>query len=142
MMVVGQGKLTGTFKRFRTRETGCGGHVPWWRARGALVAMVCSLLVLATGAHVLAQETSCKPVSERTGEVGCWIMADVPLGELSQAEVFWHLDTYPSRAAAEAAKGPRGTVMEPWGRSGCPPSVRPGGGRPVAYAWRKSARSW
>ena len=66
-MVVGQGKLTGTFTRFRTRETGCGGHVPWWRARGALVALGCSLMVLATGAHVPAQETSCQPVRERTG---------------------------------------------------------------------------
>ena len=116
MMVVGQGKRTGAFTRFRTRETGCGGHVPWRRARGALMAMVCSLMVLATGAHVLAQGTSCQPVRERTGEVGCWILADVPLGTLSEAEVFWHLDTYPSRAAAEAAKGPRGTVIEALGQ--------------------------
>jgi quercetin dioxygenase-like cupin family protein len=131
MMVVGKDKLTGAFKGFRARETGgaltaatlatpcmaqATPHVSWRRARGALVAIVCSLMVLATCEHVLAQGgTSCKPVSERTGEVGCWIMADVPLGELSQAEVFWHLDRYPSRAAAEAAKGPHGTVMEALG---------------------------
>jgi quercetin dioxygenase-like cupin family protein len=78
--------------------------------------MVCSLMVLAICEHGLAQRTSCKPVSERTGEVGCWIMADVPLGELSQATVFWHLDSYPSRAAAEATKGPRGTVIEVLGK--------------------------
>jgi quercetin dioxygenase-like cupin family protein len=116
MMVVGQGKLTGALKSFRNRETWCGGHVPWRRARGTLVAIVCSIIALATYEHVLAQGTSCKPVSERTGEVGCWIVADVPLGNLSQAEVFWHLDTYPSRAAAEAAQGAGGTVIEALGK--------------------------
>jgi len=30
--------------------------------------------------------------------------------------VFWHLDTYPNRAAADAQKGPRGTVIEALGR--------------------------
>jgi quercetin dioxygenase-like cupin family protein len=30
--------------------------------------------------------------------------------------VFWHLDSYPTRAAAEAAKGPRGTVVEALGQ--------------------------
>ena len=115
-MVVSRGKLTGAFKGLKSQQIGGDGHMPWRRARGALVAMVCSLMMLATGAHVLAQGTSCQPVSERTGEVGCWIMADVPLGTLSEAEVFWHLDTYPSRAAAEAAKGPRGTVIEALGK--------------------------
>jgi quercetin dioxygenase-like cupin family protein len=43
-------------------------------------------------------------------------MATDPLGQLSESAVFWHLDTYPTRAAAEAAKGPRGTVMEALGR--------------------------
>jgi hypothetical protein len=107
MTVVGNDKLTGAFKGFRTRETGCGVHESWRRARSTLVVMVCSLMVLASCEPVLAQgETGCKPVRERTGEVGCWIMADVPLGKLSQAAVLWHLDSYPSRAAAEAAKGP------------------------------------
>ena len=67
--------------------------------------------------QTLAQRgTSCKPVSERTGEVGCWIMADAPLGELSRGPVFWHLDSYPSRATAEAVRGPRGTVVEALGK--------------------------
>jgi quercetin dioxygenase-like cupin family protein len=44
--------------------------------------------------------------------MGCWIIAAEPLGQLPQGPVFWHLDTYPTRAAAEAAKGPSGTVVE------------------------------
>jgi len=59
---------------------------------------------------------TCRPASERTGEVGCWIIADDPVGQLTQAEIFWHLDTYPTRAAAGAAKGPTGTIVESLGK--------------------------
>jgi len=58
----------------------------------------------------------CKPVSQRTGELGCWITANAALGQLPQQPIFWHLDTYPSRAAAETAKGPRGAVVESLGK--------------------------
>lgn len=58
---------------------------------------------------------NCKPVSERTSEVGCWIIAHQPVGRLP-SESFWHLDVYPTRSAAEAAKGPRGTVVESLGK--------------------------
>ncbi|MGA8618004.1 MAG: hypothetical protein WB660_05725 [Candidatus Sulfotelmatobacter sp.] len=34
----------------------------------------------------------------------------------AQGPVFWHLYNYPTRAVAEAAKGPRGTVVEAFGR--------------------------
>ena len=53
----------------------------------------------------------CKPVSRRTHEVGCWILADNPVGPAGRSQTFWHLDVYPSRAAAEAARSPRGTVV-------------------------------
>jgi quercetin dioxygenase-like cupin family protein len=58
----------------------------------------------------------CKPVSERTAEIGCWITIDAPLGQLPRAPIFWYVDTYPTRADAAAAKGPRGTVVESLGR--------------------------
>lgn len=54
----------------------------------------------------------CKPVSQRTQELGCWILADAPIGRLTSAQVFWHLDTYPTRAEAENDKGPRSIVLE------------------------------
>jgi len=59
---------------------------------------------------------ACKWVSERNNEIGCWIMTQTTLGVLPQSQVFWHLDTYPTRAAAEAAKTPRGTVLESLGK--------------------------
>jgi hypothetical protein len=59
---------------------------------------------------------TCKPVSERTTEVGCWILVDQPVGRIEQAQVFWHLDAYPTRPEAEKAKGPHGTVVESHGK--------------------------
>ena len=58
----------------------------------------------------------CKPVSERTTEVGCWILVDQPVGRIEQGQVSWHLDVYPTRPEAEKAKGPRGTVIESLGK--------------------------
>jgi len=58
----------------------------------------------------------CKPVSERTHEIGCWILADESMGQLTKAQVFWHLDTYPTPSAAQADKGPQGIVVESFGK--------------------------
>ena len=54
----------------------------------------------------------CKPVSQRNQEVGCWIMADEPIGQLKKSPVFWHLDSYATRPLAEADKGPQGQIVE------------------------------
>lgn len=59
---------------------------------------------------------TCKPIGERTGEVGCWIIVDNSLGRLDQAQVFWYLDAYPTRAAAQEAKEAGGTVLESLGK--------------------------
>ena len=59
----------------------------------------------------------CVPASERAMEVGCYILVSDKLGELPAVPLYWHLDTYPSRAAAEAAKGAKGTVVEALGQA-------------------------
>ncbi len=58
----------------------------------------------------------CKAVTQRTTDVGCWVLTDHPIGRIDQAQVSWHLDVYPTRAEAEKAKGPRGTVIESLGK--------------------------
>jgi hypothetical protein len=58
----------------------------------------------------------CKPVGQRTQEVGCWILADDAIGQLSSPKVFWFLDAYATRAAAQADKGPQGIVVESMGK--------------------------
>lgn len=69
----------------------------------------------AQGVHVPGDP--CRPVSQRTQEVGCWILADDPVGRFSNSEVFWHLDAYPTRAQALADKGPQGIVLQSMGRT-------------------------
>ena len=59
----------------------------------------------------------CRPVSERTSETGCWIMVNMPLGRLPSELIFWHLDSYPSRSAAEEARGPNSAVVEALGKN-------------------------
>jgi quercetin dioxygenase-like cupin family protein len=59
---------------------------------------------------------ACKPVSERTQEIGCWILADDSVGQLTSSQVFWHLDSYPTRTAALADKGSHGIVLESFGK--------------------------
>jgi len=77
------------------------------------LALVSAVLFLA------CQEASaqiCKPVAERTGEVGCWIIANQSVGQLNKPETFWHLDVYATRAEAEAAKGVSSAVVESLGK--------------------------
>jgi quercetin dioxygenase-like cupin family protein len=43
-------------------------------------------------------------------------MANMALGKLPAEPIYWHLDVYPSRAAAEAAKGSRSAVVDALGK--------------------------
>ena len=71
---------------------------------------------LATLFPSLALAQICRPISERTAELGCWIIVDEPLGRLPDTPMYWHLNAYPSRAQAETAKGKRGTVIDSLGK--------------------------
>ncbi len=55
------------------------------------------------------------PVTQRTSETGCYLTATQVLQKLPTGPVFWHLYAYPTRAAAEAAKGSAGLVVETLG---------------------------
>ena len=83
-------------------------HTTFW------LPLLCAIAALSASPEAFAQ--ICKPVSQRTGEVGCWITANAELGQLPQEPIFWHLYTYPTRTEAEAAKGQRGTVVESLGK--------------------------
>jgi quercetin dioxygenase-like cupin family protein len=79
-----------------------------------VIAVVSFVSALCVCSDAFAQ--ICRPVSERTSEIGCWINIDAPLGPLPRAPVFWHIDSYPTRADAAAARGTRGTVVESLGK--------------------------
>lgn len=83
------------------------------------VLFFCLLLLLCTqlvAQGIATPGDTCKPASKRTQEIGCWILAENPVGQLTQSQVFWHLDAYPTRVAAQAEKGPRGTIIESSGK--------------------------
>lgn len=89
--------------------------------RGALPGILLALAMLAFRNQASAQGTAiaggvCKPVSQRTSEVGCWILSDESVGQFTKPQAFWYLHAYPSRKAAEAGKGPRGVVVESLGK--------------------------
>ena len=79
----------------------------------AYLTLACAVLFLT------CQEASaqiCRPVAERTGEVGCWIIVNQPVGQLTKPETFWHLDVYATRTEADAAKIAGGAVVESLGK--------------------------
>src|SRR5882724_10219467 len=84
----------------------------WW----VTLSLSCVVAALLVSPAALGQV--CRPVSERTNELGCWVTAHTVLGQLPQRPIYWHLDTFPTRAGAEAeaAKGPRGTVVQSLGK--------------------------
>lgn len=85
-----------------------------------LVSCVASYVALVTATLVVTPaalaQTTCLPLNQRRGDVGCWITATAPLGKLSTERVFWHLDSYSTRSEADAAKTSRGTVVESLGK--------------------------
>ena len=88
------------------------------RGQALLLATTVSVLSISADSFHAQTDGTCVPVSERAGrEFGCFITAREELGALpAQPPLYWHLDTFPTVAAARAAKGPRGTVVESLGR--------------------------
>ena len=78
-----------------------------WRTPFTLNAIVCLTVASACGDVALAQ----------TKRPGANAIATVVLGELPRTPLYWHLDAYPTRAAAEAAKGARSTAVEVFDRA-------------------------
>ena len=105
---------------------------PSHRLGNSWVALACLVVTAAASHEAFAQ--ICRPVSERTAELGCWITAHATLGELPQQPIFWHLDTYPTRAEAGRAE-PSWSLSEKCGFSR---STWPGGVRPAVCALPRS----
>jgi quercetin dioxygenase-like cupin family protein len=92
---------------------------PFFATAAALTLLVFVVIALPILGFASAQEAGvrCLPMSERPGtNPGCWIVAVQSVGNLTKAQTFWYLDAYSTRALAEAAKGPRGTVVESFGK--------------------------
>jgi quercetin dioxygenase-like cupin family protein len=81
-----------------------------------------SLFALISVAALCAQTpdqkrfAGCLPVSQRTGEVGCWILASESVAQMPAQPAFWHLDKFTTTALAEKAKERSGTVFQALGQ--------------------------
>ena len=108
------------------------------QTRAYILSAIATGIIIFFGAAAVAAVPSgpCRPVSDRTSEVGCWVLSEHPIGELAESEVFWHLDAYSSRAAAEAAKSPLGTVVEVFRKDLAVHHCR----KRLASSWRPSRR--
>jgi quercetin dioxygenase-like cupin family protein len=92
----------------------------------------------AAAGHEHMTEVACVdvPPGEKRPEFGCFNVATVTGLHFSQASVYWHLRTFPSRKAAEAAKSATGIVVEEDGRVWLsefgPRNTAPRGGEAIA----------
>jgi len=72
--------------------------------------------ILAPPAAGQASSRPCPPSVERMRWIGTCQTAVDSLGPLPGKPMFWHLDTYPTLAAATSDKAPRSTVVESLGQ--------------------------
>jgi len=91
-----------------------------------------------TAGHEHLTEVACVDVApgEKRPEFGCFNVGTVTGLHFSQASVYWHLRTFASRTAAEAAKSATGIVVEEDGRVWLsefgPENTTPRGGDAIA----------
>ncbi|MFC3551392.1 cupin domain-containing protein [Lysobacter cavernae] len=59
----------------------------------------------------------CQPLGlQRSGEVGCFIIASQPLGRVSLSPLYWHIDAFATPHAARLAMSSSSTVVEAFDR--------------------------
>ncbi len=92
----------------------------------------------ATAGHEHLTEVACVdvPSGEKRPAFGCFNVGVVTGLHFGEASVYWHLRTFPSRKAAEAAKSATGLVVEEDGRAWLsefgPRNAAPQGGTAIA----------
>jgi len=70
----------------------------------AVLLSLLSCFLSTTHAQQAGDLVSCKPVSKKTSETGCWILTSHPLG-IPDGLVYWTIDLFPTSVLAEQAKG-------------------------------------
>jgi quercetin dioxygenase-like cupin family protein len=78
-----------------------------------------ALLALLPGSLAAQTDGTCVPVAARGSRtLGCYITAQTRLGALPRdSALWWHIEAFPSLAAARAAQGARATAVESLGRA-------------------------
>ena len=82
-------------------------------------SFVCALSLLTAAATTSRGQVIGKceiPVAERKSDLGCYLVAIHALGKLPVGDVFWHIYTYPTLAAANAVRTARSSVVQSQGK--------------------------
>jgi quercetin dioxygenase-like cupin family protein len=66
--------------------------------------------------HMVSQTCSELPAGQKRPEFGCFIVASSKGLQFDRGETYWHLEKFPNRAKAEAAKSANGIVLEDQGK--------------------------
>jgi len=75
-------------------------------------ALIASLFAAAAWAQQPGYPGGCETLaSERPSDAGCYLDAVTPMEDISET-VYWHLYTYPTMTAAQAARAKNGTVVQ------------------------------
>jgi quercetin dioxygenase-like cupin family protein len=82
------------------------------------LSLILAVFVTSTSQPTLADNPGrCEvPVAQRTQERGCYLDVTQAISSMPPGPVYWHLYSYPTRATAETARGPNGTVVEALGK--------------------------
>ena len=68
--------------------------------------------------HRTMVPNGCQPLgAHRVGDIGCYIVVQEAMAALPAGQLYWHLDTFADIAAARAARGANGSVMEAYGHT-------------------------
>jgi hypothetical protein len=99
------------------------------RARTSII-IAWTFLVCTNGAQVYTES------QEQTNQPRLALSVEAPLGVLSGGPLYWHIHEFPTRTAAEAARGPRGTAADVFDRHWlytiADAEWRPGAGEKIA----------
>ncbi len=79
--------------------------------RSVLVSLLLVSAVSALQAQAPPAPIRCTPVSERTGNTGCWIIASAPWSGDTTVPVYWSIDRFATMDAAQAAAGLHGQAV-------------------------------
>lgn len=67
--------------------------------------------------HADPQQVNCEPANGRQGQLGCWILASIPVSVRAGAPLYWHVYEFSSLGDASRARDAHTTVMQAYGRS-------------------------
>src|SRR5215467_10227881 len=66
--------------------------------------------------HMVSQTCAPVPAGEKRPEFGCFVVASSKGLQFDSPAIYWHIRSFPNRAAAEAAKSPSGLVVAEEGK--------------------------